>query len=144
MGKNRRDAKKLVSLTRRHSPLCGRKRDHKNIFDLCTHYIGSHDMFIFEVPVSREITSKLDFTQDIGFGVENRVIWEFAHHGYATYNPCEMIHGFHYHCSQERKYRDKGIIISQARYNNGTRKHGWIKPYWWTNEFTCPFPLRQP
>uniref|UniRef100_A0A7S3PMA0 Uncharacterized protein n=1 Tax=Aplanochytrium stocchinoi TaxID=215587 RepID=A0A7S3PMA0_9STRA len=96
---------------------------------------------MFEIPVPNSLADQLDFTQDIGHGTENRVIWEFQHHGYHSFNPCEIIHAYHYHCSGERKYKDKGKVISQAKYNNGVRKHGFIKPYWWSKYVSCPFPI---
>lgn len=138
---------KMIALTRRHSPRCGKRSDHKGIRDLCLHYIGSHDAFLFKIPlkVSKDMLNNLNFTQNVGMGVENRVLYEFQRaeesYRYKVYNPCQLIHGFHLHCSGERTYKRKGIHISQAKYNNGTRKHGWVKPWWYRREHKCPFYL---
>eukprot|EP00924_Labyrinthula_sp_SR-Ha-C_P010800 snap_masked-scaffold_35-processed-gene-1.37-mRNA-1 protein AED:1.00 eAED:1.00 QI:0/0/0/0/1/1/2/0/280 len=132
----------MIALSRRHSPLCKEKNDYKNIRDLCLHYIGSHDVFIFRIPFAEPaLFDKLDFNQNVGLGVENRVLWEFQHAGYKVINPCERIRSYHLHCSNERTYRNKGKQVSMKKYNNGQRRHGWVKPWWYEDEFKCPFSI---
>mmetsp|Transcript_4165 Transcript_4165/g.4801 ORF Transcript_4165/g.4801 Transcript_4165/m.4801 type:complete len:122 (-) Transcript_4165:54-419(-) len=106
-----RKNKRFIALSRHVSPFCGELKDYKGIPDLCHHYIGSHDAFMFEVPVERSIADQLDFTQDVGHSTENRVIWEFQHHDYLSFNPCEVIQAYHYHCSGERRYKNRGKMV---------------------------------
>ena len=77
--------------------------------DLCLEYMGSHDVMIFAPPVPRELTAKLNHTQNKGLGAENLVIWEFSNYnkgpfkkGYRVLNPCTMVHAIHMHCTNER------------------------------------------
>ena len=107
------------ALSRRHAPECGKKRDWKSINDLCTHYIGSHDAFVFAPPVGARVLKNTDHTQN-HFGAENIVVWAFmwaSPYKGRVYNPCQRIHAYHYHCVSERHYTI-GKFISKGRHGN--------------------------
>ena len=137
-------------LTRRHASECGSDPDYApkgppGIMDLCDRYIGSHDAFIYAHPIPTRITEQLDHKQNEGLGAENVVIWELNHNGFRGFNPCDMVRANHLHCSGERHYsrRSSGklVFVSGKKFNNGVRKHGWIKPWHWRKTITCPYEL---
>jgi hypothetical protein len=137
----------IFGLTRRHAPQCGEKPDYKDIYDLCDHYIGSHDVFVFAPPVSHDISSMLNHTQNWGLGAENIVIWEFNHSGeWRAFNPCDMVRANHLHCTGERAWsrldeKNKLVFVSGKKYHNNVRKHGWIKPWYWRKTINCPHEM---
>lgn len=99
--------KRLVyALSRRHSPICGKKPDEprEKIFDLCLQYGGSHDSFIFAPPMLHNVMVHTQHTQNQGLGAENIVIWEIQHEKSYVKNPCKMIKSYHLHCTKERHY----------------------------------------
>lgn len=84
------------ALSRRHSDECGSKNDWKSTYDLCLHYIGSHDAFVFAPPTPRRVLANSYHTQN-NFGAENIIVWGFLWAGnYRVFNPCQRIHAFHY------------------------------------------------
>jgi len=93
-----------IALSRRHSPLCNNKPDHRSYFDLCETYTLSHDAFIFAPPVPKSIVARTDHTQNQGYGAENIVIFEFKRENYQVINPCFTVRGYHLHCVSERHY----------------------------------------
>jgi hypothetical protein len=99
----------VLALSRRHSPLCGSKPEHQNIYDLCGTYVLSHDAFVVAPPISKSVVLNTDHTQNAGYGAENIVIYEFKHAYYQVSNPCWVVKGFHLHCSYERHYAHKQI-----------------------------------
>lgn len=138
----------FFSLTRRHAPECGRQKDYKRIFDLCEAYIGSHDVFVFAPPVSPRVYRSLNHTQNQGLGAENVVIWELNNSGeWRGMNPCDLIKSYHLHCTNERAYSvvddatGRRVFLSGKRFNNGTWKHGWIKPWHWRKTITCGYEM---
>jgi hypothetical protein len=106
-----------MALSRRHAPECGGKYDWKGTFDLCDHYIGSHDAFVFAPPVPKFVLDNSKHTQN-HFGAENVIVWAFMwakdFRGHVL-NPCQRIRGFHLHCSPERHY-EIGKFISRGRH----------------------------
>ena len=92
------------ALSRRHSPECKGKPDHRNFFDLCEDYTLSHDAFVFAPPVPNSIVMRTDHTQNQGYGAENIVIFEFKREKYKVLNPCFTLKGYHLHCVNERHY----------------------------------------
>ena len=120
---------KVYSLSRRHSSLCGHRPDYKHYYDLCIHYIASHDAFVFAPPVPNSVLRTTDHTQNAGYGAENMVIWSFRHARSAVVNPCYAIRGFHLHCSHERHYKTKIINMEDGHKRPG-RAHS-------THKYTC-------
>ena len=114
-----------MTLSRSHAPECGQRNDWKGTFDLCEHYIGSHDAFVFAPPVSSLVLRNSKHTQN-HFGAENIIVWAFlwSRGGskglsgkYVVTNPCRRIHGYHLHCTPERHYKI-GSFISGGRHGN--------------------------
>jgi len=105
--------RRALALSRRHSPLCGSKRDHLSTFDLCLKYVLSHDSFAFAPPMAENVVLHTAHTQNAGYGAENIVIYELKHAGYRVSNPCAAVRGFHLHCSPERHYRH--VIVNVGR-----------------------------
>jgi hypothetical protein len=94
----------LVYALSRHpsNPCAGRS-------DYCEDYTGSHDAFIFALPLPPNFSRRLDFTQN-NIAAENVVIWEFKRlEGYLVKNPCHTVKIYHLHCTNERHY-SKGAI----------------------------------
>ena len=116
---NRSDWRSAMALSRRHAPECGEKNDWRGTYDLCEHYIGSHDAFVFAPPVPEFVVRETKHTQN-HFGAENIVVWAFLwakyFRGHVT-NPCQRIRAFHLHCVPERHYT-VGSFISYGRHGN--------------------------
>jgi hypothetical protein len=107
----------VYALSRHPSPPCASRHD------MCDEYIGSHDAFIFALPLAKRIAPRLDFTQN-HIGAENVVIWELKYsRGYIVRNPCHVVRAMHLHCTSERHYH--GVTISRGRYRIGNvDRHG--------------------
>jgi len=144
-----RQAKRpFFALTRRHAPECGAKPDYKNVFDLCDNYIGSHDAFVFAVPVADEIVREVNHTQYSGLGAENVLVWELNHSGeWRGFNPCDLVGAYHLHCSVDRSYsvlgKDSRLIFVSRKGFNGARqrRHGIVKPWHLRKTIACPFEM---
>lgn len=77
--------------------------------DYCEEYTGSHDAFVFALPLPAGFSRKVDFTQN-NIAAENVVIWEMKRlAGYIIKNPCYTIRAYHIHCTNQRNY-EKGSI----------------------------------
>ena len=116
---NRTDWRSAMALSRRHAPECGEKNDWRGTYDLCEHYIGSHDAFIFAPPVPEFVIRETKHTQN-HFGAENIVVWAFLWSKYYkgnVINPCQRILAYHRHCVPERHY-SVGSFISYGRHGN--------------------------
>ena len=105
----------VMGLSRRHSPFCGKKNDHGKTFDLCEHYIGSHDSFIFAPPAPKKVMENTDHFQN-RYGAENIVVWAWQHAGARVLNACQRVRAFHFHCSGERHYNKQ--FISAGRHGH--------------------------
>jgi hypothetical protein len=116
---NQSNWRSAMALSRRHAPECGTRNDWKSTYDLCQHYIGSHDAFVFAPPVPEFVLRETKHTQN-HFGAENIVVWAFLwskyFRGHVT-NPCLRVHAFHLHCIPERHYQI-GSFISRGRHGN--------------------------
>lgn len=83
--------------------------------DFCENYSGSHDAFVFALPLPYNFSSAVDFTQN-NLGAENILIWEFRQtEGYVVKNPCNTIRCYHIHCTKERHYEHKTISRGRNR-----------------------------
>jgi len=116
---NRSDWRSALALSRRHAPECGTRNDWRGTYDLCEHYIGSHDAFVFAPPLPDFILRETKHTQN-HFGAENIVVWAFlwskGFRGHVL-NPCQRLRAFHLHCVPERHYT-VGSFISGGRHGN--------------------------
>jgi hypothetical protein len=116
---NQSNWRSAMALSRRHAPECGERNDWRGTYDLCEHYIGSHDAFVFAPPVPAWILKETKHTQN-HFGAENIVVWAFLwsknFKGHVT-NPCQRVHAYHLHCVPERHYT-VGSFISYGRHGN--------------------------
>lgn len=133
----------MLALTRRRAAECGPEAfdyPRSSIRDLCEHYIGSHDIFVFAPPLEHAVTRMLNHSQNL-LGAENVVLWEV--HRTRTWrltNPCKLVFGYHLHCSQERTY-GREVRVSSREYNGGVRKHGYVRPYQFRRLMACPMVM---
>ena len=112
----------LVYALSRHpsNPCIGRS-------DYCESYTGSHDAFVFALPLPPKFSSRLDFTQN-HIGAENVVIWEFRHlPGYVVRNPCQAVRCYHVHCTNARHY-SMGTISRGKNRIGPIDRHGSVMP----------------
>jgi hypothetical protein len=120
------------ALSRRHSDDCGTKNDWKGTYDLCLHYIGSHDAYVFAPSTPKRVLQNSYHTQN-HFGAENIIVWGFLWAvDYGVFNPCQRIHAFHLHCSGERHY-SVGSFISKGQHGrmqnvipSGSAQDNWM------------------
>jgi hypothetical protein len=95
--------------------------------DYCEGYTGSHDSFVFALPLPYRFSSRVDFTQN-HIGAENVIIWEFRRlEGYVVRNPCHTIKCYHVHCTNERHYK-MGTISRGKNRIGPIDRHGSIVP----------------
>ena len=150
----------MYALSRRHSPACGRNFDlpKKRVFDLCEDYRGSHDAFVFTVPVHPHVVASTKHFQN-RLGAENVVIFEFRRAGYVVKNPCKRIRAYHLHCSNqrvaitgERVWHDLSAVPKPTniqrknKFSSATRyatSLGYAPPKY-AGPFTCGAPLNSP
>ena len=148
------------ALSRRHAPACSKGFDlvSKKVFDLCEDYRGSHDAFIFTVPVHPHLIASTTHVQN-RLGAENIVVFEFRRAGYVVKNPCKYIKAYHLHCTNHR-VRITGARIwhnlsvvpqpSNVRTKNkffGIKKYSAAKGYAppkYCGPFHCGTPLKSP
>eukprot|EP00667_Euglena_gracilis_P007874 EG_transcript_7963 len=119
----------LFSLSRHPSPHCMDGADE------CDVYVGSHDAFLFVPPISAAVRKRLAFRQNLK-GSESALMLEVRHER-KLWNPCRQLIIHHFHCTDERAWRDR--LLPHGRRPPSTTVHRrvtlFVKPR------DLPFPL---
>ena len=103
--------KTMYALTRHETP--ENKRVCK-VRDLCgprSHYIGSHDAFLFRllVPLPSRLLNSIDYRPNIR-GIEQVLIYYFKKYvQFNIKNPCKILYIVHHHCSEKRNRTERSI-----------------------------------
>ena len=103
--------KTMYALTRHETP--ENKRVCK-VRDFCgpkSHYMGSHDAFLFRllVPLPSQLLDSIDYRPNIR-GIEQVLIYYFKKYvQFDIKNPCKILYIVHHHCSKERNMTDRSI-----------------------------------
>ena len=103
--------KTMYALTRHETP--ENKRVCK-VRDFCgprSHYMGSHDAFLFRllVPLPSRLLDSIDYRPNIR-GIEQVLIYYFKKYvQFNIKNPCRILYIVHHHCSEKRNMTERSI-----------------------------------
>ena len=102
--------KTMYALTRHETPENVRLCNAKELCGPKSHYIGSHDAFLFRllVPLPSQLLDSIDHRRPNMLGIEQVLIFNFHKYlQFTTKNPCKILYIVHYHCNETRDHNEQ-------------------------------------
>ena len=103
--------KTMYALTRHETPENKRVCEVRDFCGPRSHYMGSHDAFLFRllVPLPSQLLDSIDYRPNIR-GIEQVLIYYFKKYvHFDIKNPCKILFIVHHHCSKERNTTERSI-----------------------------------
>jgi len=101
--------------------------EHDMTCPLIDTYRGSHDAFIFKLPINESIIKHIKFPQNV-WGSENVLLYEVNKLKYTILNPCKQIQIVHEHKSNERNPGRERINYGDIDGDGVFRKRSFFSP----------------
>lgn len=112
-----------VKIVRNGRILALTRHEHDLSCPLIDNFSGSHDAFIFNSPIDKDLIDNIKHKQNL-LGAENRLLYFLKKLGYKFSNPCKNIVTVHEHGSYFRKWYDNQKKGKKAHISSRVNRFG--------------------